>query len=186
MKVSFKNVILAILVCFLAYSFLPEEQKQRFESMGDDGTSTSRLLYWEKGFEMLKEHPILGIGYYSFPQYFADYYSHERHESGVTIHRQEVSHNSFVEVASTMGYVGLGVYLSLILYCFQQNKKTRRFSKLENNSSGQWPIALAYGFDASLLTYIVGSLFMSVAFYPYIYLSIMLSYSLANCVGKES
>ena len=56
------------------WQLLPEEQKLRFESSGEDLTSVQRLLYWEHGWQMMKDHPLLGVGYFNFPRYFTEYH----------------------------------------------------------------------------------------------------------------
>ena len=98
-RIFIKNLILFGLILWLGFTFLPAEQKARFSTMGSDSTSESRLLYWEKGLDMLDQHKLLGIGYAAFPDYFKAYYA-----SDVTFenfaYRREVAHNTLIQVAS--------------------------------------------------------------------------------------
>ena len=91
-KVSFRGIILTVLVLTLGYTYLPEEQKARFESAGTDRTSLARLNYWEKGYEMLQDHPVTGVGYFNFPVYFDYNYA----EYKIYQNKSERAHNHIV------------------------------------------------------------------------------------------
>ena len=79
-KLKIKNILWLLMFGYIAIAVLPDEQKDRFASMGSDNTSTSRLLYWEKGLDMLNKYPVFGVGFYTFPAYFSDHYSHLKDE----------------------------------------------------------------------------------------------------------
>lgn len=180
-KIRFKPIAgIALAVC-ITFFVLPEEQMERFKSMGSDSTSTSRLLYWKKGLEMMQDYPFLGVGYYSFPKYFSNKYNHLKEQGSYLSSREEVAHNSFIQIGSTMGYTGLVVFLWLHLLCYLQNRKVRKLL-----TQGNWLYRFSYGLDASLVTYTIGSIFMSVAFYPYIYFLLMFSQIGLNIAKKES
>lgn len=181
-KLRIKNVVLVVALAFAGLSLLPDEQKQRFSSMGEDNTSASRLLYWEKGIEMANEHPFFGIGYYAFPLYFRDHYSYLLDEDSFLGGRSEVAHNSLVQIGSTMGYIGLACYLYMHALCLSLTRKARKNlqAEAEKGSALRWTYLYSIGLDISLVTYFIGAFFMSVAFYPYIYLQLMFSQSLYN------
>jgi hypothetical protein len=135
---------------------------------------------------MMNDYPFLGVGYYAFPLYFEDNYSHLKQGGGYSVQKREVSHNSFVQVGSTLGYAGLACYLGMILFCFSQHRKVRRICTLNsNNENIQWCRKFSFGLDATLVSFIVGSFFMSVALYPYIYLMLMLSQTTKNSVEQD-
>ncbi|EEF24646.1 conserved hypothetical protein, partial [Ricinus communis] len=52
-----KVLISTAIIAFALFSLLPDEQKQRFSSAGNDTTSQQRLLYWRHGMDMIKENP---------------------------------------------------------------------------------------------------------------------------------
>ncbi len=49
---------------------LPAEQKTRLSTMGDDGTSQNRLVYWADGVRTIRQYPITGVGYENWQQYY--------------------------------------------------------------------------------------------------------------------
>jgi len=186
-KLRLKNIILVFVSAFLIINLMPEEQKMRFSSAGEDSTSESRLTYWNAGLDMMQKNKLLGIGYYGFPEEFYNHYSHLVVTKDTYLsNRREVAHNTFIQIGSTLGYLGLICYLWLIYLCFSLNRKTRKI--LASNSKTHitsWPYRYTIGLDAALIAYLMGSLFMSVAFYPYIYLMLMMSQSLKNCIEAE-
>lgn len=172
-KISVKYFLVFFILGFLGYNLLPDEQLERFRSMGSDNTSQSRLEYWEAGLDMMKEYPWLGIGYYSFPEHYYRNYKIVDPNSYLS-QRKEVAHNSYIEIGSTMGVIGLMSYLSLLGAVYLSSKSIRKKAKRMDNKP--WQTHLAIGLQASLLVYMVGSTFMSVAFYPFIYLLLMFAY----------
>ncbi|UZJ43919.1 O-antigen ligase family protein [Marinimicrobium sp. C6131] len=184
-KLRFRNMVLFGIVCWAGFTLLPEEQKERFSTMGDDATSESRLIYWEKGLEMMHDHKLFGVGYYAFPSYFEDKYVHSVNFENFR-YRREVAHNSYIQVGSEMGYIGLSIYLLLIFIFFRLTSKTRKL--IDNGSTisrHKWVHGYCTGLNIAFIGYIIGSTFMSVAFYPYLYLFLMLAQSLYNSVNHE-
>lgn len=184
-KIRLKNIIILVLGACIAFSLLPEQQKERFRNIGSDATSESRLIYWEKGLEMMNEHKLLGVGFYGFRPYFSEHYSGTT-DSTLASHRSEVAHNSLIEVGAATGYLGLAFYCWMLYLCHHLNRKTRKlFLRREHNVQDDWIYRYTIGLDVALIVYFIGSFFMSVAFYPYIYLLIMLSQSLYNATIKD-
>jgi putative inorganic carbon (HCO3(-)) transporter len=185
-KVKIKNLLIMVLVGGLSFSLIPEKQKERLESSGDDKTSQSRLIYWGAGLEMIQEHPWLGVGFYSFPSYFYDHYSDDLLEPSEWGHRKEAAHNSLIEVASSTGYLGLSCFIWLYWIIFSLNRKTRKILKTSTHESKAWMHTYSIGLDISMVVFFTGSFFMSVAFYPYIYFMLMFSLSMNNAAQNET
>ena len=179
-KLRIKYILISFVAIWSAYQLLPEEQKERFNIVGDDATSVSRLNYWKSGLDMMENHPWFGIGHDAFPLYYRDYYKSQFDGlSGYLYQRIEVSHNSFVQVGSTLGIFGLLFYLSLIVLHFKNNIAVRK-EVSENQRSFAWVRAITIGLDSAMVVYLVGSMFMSIAFYPYIYFLLMFSQSMKD------
>jgi O-antigen ligase len=184
-KLKLKNLLIFAFVGWLGFTFLPEEQKERFSTMGSDGTSESRLMYWEKGIEMMNDHKLLGVGYYAFAEYFSiNYAPYITFENFV--YRREVAHNTLVQVGSEMGYSGLFVYLLMLIHCARLTRQTRILAKQNPTIEKiNWIAKYTICADLAVIGYLIGSFFMSVAFYPYIYLFLMLNQCLLNATKNE-
>lgn len=182
-KASIKRIAALGLVIGLVFIGLPEEQKARFDAIGTDRTSEARLAYWGAAWDMMNEHKLLGVGHYAFPQYFRDYYRPRMEKDNPLFDRMEVAHNTYLDLGATTGYLGLSVYLLLVYQCFRLTRKTRRL--LAERGDEGWIFEFSRGLDLSMVGYLVGSLFMSVAFYPFIYLQLMLSQAMFSTVAQE-
>jgi O-antigen ligase len=185
-KLNFKYLLIASAVLYGGYMLLPDEQKARFSSAGEDSTSQSRLLYWEKGLEMTAKYPWLGVGFQGFPSYFHDNYADEIPEDASFGKRREVAHNTLIEVSSETGYLGLGAYLLMYFIVFKINRDSRRILRgTDLNKQQPWLYQFTIGLDIAQILFIVGAFFMSVALYPYNYFMIMFALSLRNSVFTE-
>lgn len=179
-KIKIKNIIAVIALGVAVWFILPEEQKERFSAAGDDGTSTARLVYWEAGIDMARENPLFGVGYRAFPEHFDLYYRGT--DDRLTISRKEVAHNAVVEVASTLGLPALFFYLLMHLAIFRKTATHSLMSTEDQN----FVLHLSRALSAAIIVYFVGSMFMSITFYPYIYFLLSLKIMLGVSVAKSS
>lgn len=184
-KLSLKNILIFALIGTLGYNLMPEEQMKRFESMGEDDTSQSRLKYWESGVKMMNDNKLTGVGYFGFAEYYHNYYK-EGIQSGYLANRREVAHNSLVETGSELGYPGLLCYIWFHILCFNMNNRCRRMARASNRADLNWIPLFSTGLNVTLLVYFIGAFFMSVAYYPYIYIMMMFSQSLYSAMLKET
>lgn len=173
-KFSFKNILIVTCTSFIFYTLMPQEQIERFKDIGNDETSTSRLAYWEAGLDMLDKRPWTGVGHFAFANYYSDYYKID--DGTYLSQRLERAHNSFIEIMSTLGYPGILVYVALIVYLL----RAIRFKKKNKNYLHEEAMELTRFFRASTIVFVVGSFFMSVAFYPFIYLLLSLKAATIN------
>lgn len=172
----FRPKILGAIVIALAliWNFLPEEQKQRFETMGQDETSRQRLLYWENGMEMIKDNPIIGVGYFNFAPYFERYYPED-----VILGRAELPHNIFIQVGTDAGILGLIVFIGLISISYI---KSRRF-ELDGCEKNQRLAGKCA--NLSLLGFVVAGQFVTVTYYPFLWVHLALVVAFQNAFGSR-
>lgn len=178
-KVNIKNILFLGLLVWLGYMLVPEEQKARFETMGSDSTSESRLIYWEKGLDMLDEHPFVGVGLNAFPEYFEDHYASFVNFENFS-YRREVAHNTLIQVSSEMGYLGFITYCAILIVIYRISRRIR-----SSIPTDDWRFMYTRYVDLALVGYFIGSFFMSVALYPYIYLFLSLNQALLNTVNSS-
>jgi putative inorganic carbon (HCO3(-)) transporter len=180
-KIRIKNIIYVGIICWLVALLLPQEQKDRLNAMGDDETSLSRLNYWKAGIAMAMENPYSGVGYDTFPEYYHNYYKEDG--GGYLSTRKEVSHNTIIQVISTLGFPALFIYLLIHkrIYYVVKNKYLKKIAGIDFLSRN-----IVFSLKAGVLTYFVGSMFMSIAFYPYLYLLCGLSIALTRFITKQT
>lgn len=171
-KSVFKPKVLVSLAAsmILIWNFLPEEQKARFEAMGEDKTSQQRLLYWENGIQMIQDNPFLGVGYFNFSQYFEVYFPDD-----VLFQKAELPHNILIQVGTDTGLIGLSIFLLILFFAF---KGTYKINASEVFTCGQAHIARC--FNAALLGFFVAGQFVTVTYYPFLWIHLALVVSMIN------
>jgi O-antigen ligase len=159
-----------VLVGFLAFQFIPEAQKMRFETAGEDQTSVTRLDNWKKGLEMAEMYPVFGVGYKNWQVADRQFFE----GNGL------LSHNVFIECVSELGYAGLAVFLCLILVTLTNNAKTRKLVIFNGTMENKFIYNMAHALDAALIGYLVSGFFVTVLFYPYFWINLSLTVALNN------
>lgn len=170
-KISIKNLVYTAVFAAVVWTFLPEEQKARFETAGSDQTSTTRLDYWEAGIDMAKNYPFLGVGFRTFPEHYHRFY--KVNDGSYLSTRKEVAHNSLIEVVSTLGIPALILYLWFHFSVFSSRSLLKRHK--DPGPDLMFLDSFRISLNAALLTYFVGAIFMSITFYPYIYFMLALA-----------
>jgi O-antigen ligase len=90
--------------------------------LSQDRSLLERQLHIEKGWEILGTYPILGVGLGNYNNYnsnllvLSDIKYARLSGSSEEYFNQRSAHNSYVQVASEMGYLGLLAFLILLLY----------------------------------------------------------------------
>lgn len=175
-RTGFKALVVVVVISVALFHFLPEEQKQRFYSMGDDKTSTQRLFYWEAGIKFMQDHPLLGVGYGNWSDYYIYALPQATAEGMIS-----VSHNIFVQAGAELGYTGLICFIFMILFVFILNARTRKQAKKLNKD---FLYFVAYGLDAGLIGYLVAGFFVTVLYYPFFWVQLMMTVALYSVTSR--
>ena len=161
----FRTLVAVVAVAAFVYAIMPDEQKARFSSMGEDRTSVSRTTYWHDGMEIMNDHPLLGIGYANWPEYYAVHY-------GV----RALPHNIFVQAGAELGYSGLGALLLLLGGSFVLNSGTRRLARTLDGS--RFIYMMSHGLDGAMIGFIASGSFVTVLYYPFLWINLAMSVAL--------
>lgn len=93
------------------------ERAQSIVEMKEYGIAT-RILGWNATLKMIKHFPFLGTGLDTFGLSFRKYMSPEYGKIAGIEANPIYAHNEILQVASTMGLIGLGIYLWLLVTFF--------------------------------------------------------------------
>lgn len=171
-----KALVAVAAVSFLVYTFIPVQFKARFERAGEDVTSLSRIAYWECGVQAVKENPFVGVGFKNWNSWVT--VNHPEIIGLNSAHKEaEVIHNTYLEAATELGLIGATLYLLMSLQIFVSNRRSARTAA---EAGDRFLEATAVGLTGSLFGYLVPSYFMSVLYYPYIWILLAFSVSLSN------
>lgn len=171
-----KALLALLLLTFIGFSLIPEEQKQRFQQAGEDKTSVARLEVWKKGQKMLEMFPAFGVGYKNWM--IAD----DKFFDGKGL----LPHNIFIECFSELGYSGLAVYILLIMSTLGNNSNSRRLVRPGTMTFNPFIYNMAHALDASLIGYLVSGFFVTVLYYPFFWINLSMSVALNNIARKEA
>ncbi len=167
----FRNLLVVGVLAAGVVAFLPDEYLARFDTAGEDQTSQSRLTYWSRGLEIYADNPVIGVGYNNWTVYYARYYPGESLRTSV----QEVAHSVPITIAAEMGTLGLLFYYWLVVTIFLVNIRSAR--AFREGGAPLWRY-FALSFNFGMVGFLSASIFLSITFYPFLWVQAGLSAAL--------
>jgi O-antigen ligase len=153
----------------------PQASRERFISATDyqeDATASSRLDFWEAGLKMFVKHPLTGVGMHNFA------YNYQA-GGGIKI----VPHSIFIQAASELGVPGITILFALLYIIFKRNRESRRLAAEQGRTDLR---AFADALDLSLVGFIVSGAFLTILYYPHIFMILAMTISLNQIVKKNA
>jgi len=158
--------------CLIAgAAMVPEDYKDRINTLRDveaDGSARGRLRAWAVAGRMIKANPVFGVGFDRFRQNYLRYetnLSSRQLEGGGAGTR--VAHNSYLQIWAECGTPAFFCYMCLIFLTLFDLQKIRKEAKRRYNAS--WILSYATMFEASTMTFVLGSLFLNRAHFDLMY-----------------
>jgi putative inorganic carbon (HCO3(-)) transporter len=170
-----KSTIAAIFVAAFAFVATPAEFKDRFKTTGEDRTSLIRLDRWQKGMETLQKFPALGVGYKAWSPYYLQHLNYGPAGTALV-------HNMFIECVTETGTLGIISFGFLIYAMFAVTRRVQR-SCVGDPGRFFWH-SIAIGFNIALVGLLVSASFVTVLFYPYIWIHAAFASALYNATLK--
>jgi len=165
---------LGVLMVLAVASRTSEAWNARISTIRHYETETSalgRLLVWQWTIGYANEHPFGG----GFNSYKVDKVTFPPDTPGgdPVVAKGIAFHSIYFEVLGEQGYVGLGIFFSIIFLSFWQLHKVARITK--NVREMVWAKELAYALQVALLTLLACGAFIGIAFQPMLYYLFALS-----------
>ena len=175
-------------VALIAVPLLPKSFTQRMDTIKSyqaDESASTRLAVWAWTWDYVQEHPF-GGGFQAYLQNQLRYErvdtkgsgAHQDVEATVTTDRARAYHSSYFEMLGEQGFAGL--FLWLLIHgtgLIRMEFLHRRFRK-RDEQNGQWIGSLAGALQQAHLIYMFGSLFVGIAFQPFVYMLVGLQIGL--------
>jgi putative inorganic carbon (HCO3(-)) transporter len=169
--------LIGVVVLVMAFIWLlPDEQKERFSDAGEDKTSQQRLLYWENGWEMMKDYPLTGVGYFNFIPYYEDHYSGD-----MLYANAQLPHNIFIQVGTDAGFIALFLFVLLILYCLYAPIQVRGITGVSERDR-----FIAAGLGYGVFGFVIAGQFVTVSYYPFLWVHLAFIVAHCNICSSES
>jgi O-antigen ligase len=138
---------------------------------------TGRLQIWRRGVGYMLQYPILGVGPGNFPSAEGLLSPHaDRQQFGIGV-RWSAAHNSFVQVGAEVGIPGLILFIAIIASAFGALRRTAR-DRCAPGRPQRRGTQLRQALTASLIGFLVGSFFLSLAYSEMLYTLVALAVGL--------
>lgn len=178
----------------LAYPMLPKSFKERMgtiENHQGDQSASTRVAVWTWTIKYAEQHPF-GGGFEAYRQNRLSYDTIEKDKAGssVEIDKEKIEekgrayHSSYFEMLGEQGYPGLAMWLMLHLLGVWQMEILRRRYRKDPPEGFAWVSPLANALQQSQIVYLVGSLFVGIAFQPFCYMLVGLQCGLWSYVKQ--
>jgi probable O-glycosylation ligase (exosortase A-associated) len=157
-----------------------KEIRARFfsiENFEKDQSAQSRFSSWSAGYRIASDFPITGIGIRNSNLYSQLYGTDAQNR---TIHSQ------YLQVAADMGFVGLGLYVLMVLSIWTVVRRTARSVRHRDDPEAGEIRAVAHGVECAMAVFCIGAFFLSLELFELPYLLLLLGSQLGTVVGNRA
>ena len=125
-----------------------------------------RVETWKRGIGYMREHPLTGVGFnnFSVAEGRSDLNKARAKQGKGWIAR--AAHNSFVQIGAEAGFIGLGIFVALIVVSIKACSWRAPPRATQTDKDEQ---ALARALAGALVGFCVAGFFLSQAYSPYLY-----------------
>jgi putative inorganic carbon (HCO3(-)) transporter len=156
-----------------------KERTLTISKYNTEESASARLQAWEAAGEMIKSHPLTGVGISSFMQAFPSFSNN----------KPRVAHNTYLEITAECGFFAGIIYLFITLYSIFKlwvNSKIIIKNNTDHEISQFW-FFLNEACLVSLVGFFVCALFLSLIRYEvYYYLLILTNICLIHSLTKNN
>jgi O-antigen ligase len=169
-RMRLAGLVLIVAITFGAASDQYWTQMQTIISPKRDYNLTSeegRVRIWERGIGYMTGNPVFGVGLRNFQVAEGTISAQARRaERGLGV-RWGAAHNSFVQIGAELGVPGLLLFVALFVSAFRSLARAAR--RFRSGDYGPEASRLAQTLMASLVGFVVGGFFLSLAYADLLY-----------------
>ena len=175
---SRSGVILVVVTAVLAAAapaVLPHSWTQRMTTIGtysDDTSFEGRVEAWRTTMKMIEARPLVGGGYDAIESdVVAKTYRTVR-----GLPEGRAAHSIYFQVLGDQGVIGFVIYISILIAAFFNTQSVIRSAA--GNPEMRWMRDLALAMQVSFITYLVGGIALSMAYYDFFLVMLAMSAAL--------
>ena len=195
-KRRFLYLGLAAAAALISIPFLPDSYTARMstiESHQSDESASTRIAVWQWTWDYVQDHPFGG----GFDAYLGNRIRYLKKDAvtdgGVTdvetsyiVDAGRAYHSAYFEILGEQGFPGLFVWLLLHGLGLIQLEMVRRKLRGSDNPQDRADAGLANALQQGNLVYLLGALFVGVAYQPFIFMLIGLQIALVQQVRRRA
>ncbi len=186
----------AVLVAAIAIPFLPSAFSQRMETMQNykaDESAATRIAVWKWTWEFVQEHPF-GGGFeayrinkirYDIPVIDDNGFDTGDRNRKEIVDQGRAYHSSFFEMLGEQGFPGLILWLFIHVGGVWRMEVVARMYRRRARPDENWVAPLAFALQNAQIVYLVGSLFVGIAFQPFVYMLIGMQIGLDTYLARR-
>ena len=175
---------LGALALLIAIPFLPSSFTERMDTISEyqaDESASTRIQVWMWTLDYVRHNPLGG----GFDDYLANSFTYQTVQKtetadSVKVERFTVTdrgrafHSSYFEMLGEQGIPGLMLWLTLNLGTLVQSARLYRRYRDTANAQYRWVAPFALAMAQGHIIYMIGSLFVGIAYQPFIFMMIAL------------
>lgn len=150
-----------LLAIAIAVVFAPQQWKERMNLTNEETTldksAMSRINAWTFAWNLVNDYPVAGGGFDTFQRYLFQRYAPDNSD----VHGP---HSVYFGVLGEHGFVGLGLYLTLVCSCFMSLRRIIKGARARGDDIAE---AYAHMFQFSLVAFLTCGLFLGRAYFDY-------------------
>lgn len=185
-----------LMVSLATFPFLPQSFVDRMGTIQNfeaDESASTRIEVWKWTIEYVQENP-LGGGFDAYRQNKIKYEIEQVDDNGLLTGEVEESevidegrayHSSYFEMLGENGYVGLFLWLFIHVGGVWRMEVIRRLYKKRNREGEQWVAPLAIALQNAQIIFLVGSVFVGIAFQPFVYMLVAMQLGLDTYLTRR-
>ncbi|MEK6638715.1 MAG: putative O-glycosylation ligase, exosortase A system-associated [Pseudomonadota bacterium] len=195
-KRRFLYIMMAGILAVSAIPFLPSSFSNRMDTIKNyksDSSASTRIEVWKWTWEYVKEHPF-GGGFNAYLQNKIRYETVSVDEAGGVATQEETLildkarayHSAYFEMLGEQGFPGLFIWLVIQTIGLFRMEAIRRKYQNYADEGEQWIGRLAEALQHGQIIYLVGALFVGIAFQPFIFMLLGMQIGLDTYAQRRS
>lgn len=176
--------------------FLPASFTERMGTIQNyeaDQSASTRIAVWKWTWEFVQTHPM-GGGFnayiqnkirYTMPVVDDNGLDTGEVKSGEVVDEGRAYHSSYFEMLGEQGFPGLIIWLLIHVGGVWRMEAIMRIYKRRGREDEAWVIPLARALQNAQIIYLVGSLFVGIAFQPFVYMLVAMQISLDTYLARR-
>jgi len=167
---AFILVAVAVLCVITLTTTVWKDRMSDFLEGNLDSSAYARLIAWGGGWNLAMDYPVTGGGFDVFtdegvlPHYVPPSLRGALYGK---VHKLHSSHSIYFQMLGEHGFVGLGLFLALLLSCFGSLRALRKQARVHGELA--WVVPYSDMFEVTLLAYMVNGSTLGRAYFDFYY-----------------
>ena len=185
-------VVMALFIVLVAPAKYGDRIRSITQEGAQSGTGGERVYTWGIAWEMFKGNPLFGIGQGNAPWEFRKYEIAAGFEEGLLGRSRagRAMHSIYFTMLPELGLFGTFLIASMIYYSYKDTKrirdKLRNKAKMLKENITTKDLNFVFPLEASLIGYLVSSIFISTLYYPNFWILMGFTVCLRHLVCEEN